>query len=257
MLFLVSAYTLNVLSPTLAGKFQVSTTIIKLIPLGLMAVVGKIYGLIYGITQENFMNKAIINETTLSNFPLFAAVCATAFAYEGWIIATSINAELKDAKRNLPKALIIGGVIVIITYITYFVGVAGGANNQDLIETGATIAFTNIFGNIFGNILNLFIAISCMGTCNGLTLGVSRGMYSLAIRNQGIQPNIFKQVDAHTKIPTNSAVIGLLFSAIWGFYFYCAQLSAAGSSWLGPFVFDSSELPIITIYGMYIPIFFM
>ena len=235
MVFLISAYTLNVLSPTLAGKFQVSTTIIKLIPLGLMAVVGTIYGLLHGITQQNFVTKATISETMMSQTPLFAAVCATAFAYEGWIIATSINAEWKDAKKNRPKALIIGGMIVIITYIIYYIGVAGGSNIQELIEKGATIAFTNIFGNIFGNILNLFVAISCMGTCNGLMLGVSRGMYSLAVRNKGIHPNIFKQVDQHTKMPVNSAVIGLLFSALWGLYFYCAELSASGTSWLGLF----------------------
>ena len=52
-----------------------------------------------------------IGRETTGN-PLFGAIVATAFAYEGWIIATSINAELKDAKRNLPIALIAGGIIV-------------------------------------------------------------------------------------------------------------------------------------------------
>lgn len=33
---------------------------------------------------------------------LFVGVVAFAFAYEGWITATSINAELKNARRNLP-----------------------------------------------------------------------------------------------------------------------------------------------------------
>lgn len=91
---------------------------------------------------------------------LFAAVCATSFAYEGWIIATTINSELKDSKRNLPKALTVGGIIVIATYLLYYIGVTGGASNAELIEKGATVAFTNIFGNVIGNILNLFIAIS-------------------------------------------------------------------------------------------------
>lgn len=29
------------------------------------------------------------------------------------------------------------------------------------------------------------------------------------------------------------------------------------TSWFGPFSFDSSELPIVTLYAMYIPIFIM
>jgi APA family basic amino acid/polyamine antiporter len=45
-----------------------------------------------------------------------------------------------------------------------------------------------------------------------------------------------------------------LLCAFWLLYFYGANLTA---SWFGPFVFDTSELPIITLYGAYIPIFFM
>ena len=46
---------------------------------------------------------------------------------------------------------------------------------------------------------------------------------------------------------------GLLLSAVWLVYFFGANL--APSSWFGPVTFDSSELPVITIYAMYIPIF--
>ena len=45
VLFMAGAYVLNALSPKLAGKFQTSTTVIKLIPLLLMGVIGIIYGL--------------------------------------------------------------------------------------------------------------------------------------------------------------------------------------------------------------------
>ena len=222
-----------------------------------MAVVGLIYGLVNGMTEQNFTNMASVAGNAVSANPLLTAVCATAFAYEGWIIATAINAELKNAKKNLPRALVIGGFVVVGTYIAYYVGVAGGATNQELIDFGATIAFTNIFGNVFGNILNLFIAISCIGTMNGLMLGCCRGLYSLAARQQGPKPHIFKQIDSATNMPNNASVIGLLFCAIWGVYFYFSQLSASPASWLGPFVFDNSELPIITTYLLYIPIFVM
>ena len=50
-------------------------------------------------------------------------------------------AELKDAKRNLPKALIIGGIIIIVTYIAYYIGVAGGVSVDTLRAEGATVAF--------------------------------------------------------------------------------------------------------------------
>lgn len=249
LFYLCLCYGMNALSPKLAGKFQTSTTVIKLIPLALMAVGGLIVGLVSGQLQTNFVTVAPNIE--VSGNPLFASVCATAFAYEGWIIATSINAEIKDSKKNLPKALIIGGITIIAVYLFYYIGVAGGASNADLISKGATVAFTNIFGGFLGNILNLFIAISCLGTTNGLMLGCTRCMYSLADRGEGPAPEIFGQVDKKTNMPNNSAIFALMVTAAWFLYFYLTNLAG---TWTGPFVFDSSELPIITIYLMYIPI---
>ena len=250
LFYLCFAFTLNALSPKLAGKFQTSTTVIKLIPLALMAVVGLIYGLSTGMLQQNITQNAQI--ATVPEAPLFAAVCATAFAYEGWIIATSINSELKDSKKNLPKALIIGGIIIVATYLFYYIGVAGGATNQELVDRGATVAFSNIFGGVLGNILKLFIAISCLGTTNGIMLACCRGMYSLAARGRGPKPEVFNEIDNKTNMCNNSAIVALMITAAWFLYFYFSNLAC---TWTGPFVFDSSELPIITIYFMYLPIF--
>lgn len=259
LLFMAFSYSINALSPKLAGKFQTTTTVIKLIPLGLMAVVGIAYGLINGTLANNFVT--VVEVEGVSSNPMFAAVCSTAFAYEGWIIATSINSELKDSKKNLPKALVLGGIIIVAVYIFYYVGVAGGATNAQLINDGAQVAFTNIFGNAFGNILNLCIAISCFGTLNGLMLGLSRGMYSMAARGRGPAPKVFGKVDENVDMPANSCVMAMVLAAAWMAYFYFANLwsfpvgeetvSLAGK----PFAFDCTELPIITIYMMYLPIF--
>ncbi len=249
LVYLCMTYGVNAISPKLAGKLQTSTTVIKMIPLALMAVVGLIYGLVTGMLQQNFVTDAQV--ASISEAPLFAAVCSTAFAYEGWIIATSINAEIKDSKKNLPKALIIGGIVIVAVYLFYYIGVAGGATNQQLIDNGATVAFTNIFGNVLGNILNLFIVISCLGTTNGLMLGCTRCMYSLAARGEGPAPDTFGQVDKKTNMPGNSAIFALMITAVWFLYFYLSNLA---QTWTGPFVFVSTELPIITIYLMYLPI---
>jgi APA family basic amino acid/polyamine antiporter len=54
-------------------------------------------------------------------------------------------------------------------------------------------------------------------------------------------------------MPTNSAVFGLFISMVWLVYFFGANLVA--EPWFGFFSFDSSELPIVTLYAMYLPIF--
>ncbi|MEL7608803.1 MAG: APC family permease [Bacillota bacterium] len=251
--FLVASYALNSLSPVLAGKFQISATVIKLVPLLLMAIFGTIAGLTSGMTAENFTNA--VTAGAVAKNPLLTAVVATAFAYEGWIIATSINAELHDSKRNLPRALIIGTAIIMAVYILYYVGLAGVVPNSTMMEsgeTGAKLAFETVFSKLGGTLLFVFIVISCLGTLNGLMLGCTRAMYSLAARNIGPKPEVFRQVDASTNMPANSSILGLLLCAFWLLYFFGAQLTAP---WFGPFSFDTSELPIVTLYAAYIPIF--
>ncbi len=250
---LVAIFALNSLAPKLAGKFQISATFIKLIPLFLMAIVGTVKGLSNGLLIENFTT--VVNEDISTASGLFKAVVATAFAYEGWICATSINAELKDAKKNLPKALVMGTLIIVAVYITYYIGLAGGIENAVIMqggEAGAKIAFSAVFSNFAGTLLFVFVVISCLGTLNGLTLGCSRAFYAIAARNDGPKPEILKQIDPATNMPGNSAMAGLLVSAFWLLFFYGSQL---GEPWFGPFSFDSSELPIITTYAMYLPIF--
>ncbi|MFV0497526.1 MAG: APC family permease [Candidatus Fimivivens sp.] len=252
MFFLVAAFTMNALSPLLAGKFQVSTTIIKLIPLALMAVVGTIVGLNNGMTIQNFTT--VVTPVSTGN-ALFTAVVATSFAYEGWIIATTINAELKDSKKNLPLALVFGTLIVATVYICYYIGLAGGVSNEIMMaggETGAKLAFQAVFSNVGAGALFIIIVISCLGTLNGLMMGCTRGFYALAARGEGPAPKMFKHIDPTSNMPTNSSIMGLFFAAFWLMYFYGANLTVP---WFGPFCFDTSELPIVTLYAAYIPIF--
>ena len=252
--FMCASYAVNALSPVLAGKFQVGATVIKVIPLILMGVVGLIVGLTNGLTVQNFTT--VVDPTKSTAAALLGAVVATAFAYEGWIIATSINAELKDAKKNLPRALVIGTVAVVIIYILYYIGLTGGVANDVMMkggQDGAKIAFETVFTKVGGTALFVFVIISCLGTLNGLMLGNVRGMYSLAVRDEGPRPDMFKQVDSVTNMPTNSSIFGLFLCGFWLLYFFGANL--VETPWFGKFSFDTSELPIVTIYAMYIPIF--
>ena len=250
--FLVASYALNALSPILAGKFQVTATVVKLVPLALMAVVGTVYGLGNGMIARNFTTVVTEVDTTVA---LFTAVVATSFAYEGWIIATSINAELKDSKRNLPIALVAGTFGVMLVYILYYVGLAGAVTNETLMaggQEGARLAFETVFSSLGGTLVFVFVIISCLGTLNGLMLGCTRGIYSIAARGEGPAVRMFSQIDPISNMPTNSAIFGLLLSAVWLVYFYGANLT---DPWFGFFCFDPSELPIVTLYAMYLPIF--
>lgn len=252
--FMVVTYLMNALAPKLAGKFQISTTIIKLIPLLLMAVVGTIVGLSNGQINYNFAN--VVDPSVAPLAGLFGGVVSLSFAFEGWICATSIGSELKDSKRNLPKALLIGTVIVAVVYVVYYIGLSGAIDSATLManaQSGAKSAFMNVFGQVGGIAIFAFVSISCWGTCNGLMMAVTRGMYDLAADGENEKLAMFRNIDPTTNMPTNSTVFGIFVSGLWLVYFYGANLTAG---WFGPFCFDSSELPIITLYALYIPIYF-
>lgn len=251
--YLIISFAINSLAPIIAGKVQVATTVIKLIPLIGMAVIGTIVGLHNGIMIQNFT-------TTVTDMPtgqaLFSAIIDTIFAYEGWIIITTIHSELKDAKKNFPKALLIGTVITVAVYVLYYIGIAGSMTNQEMMESGqqgALIAFSRIFSSLGGPILMVFVLISCLGTLNGLMFGCSRGIYAMAARDMGPARQTFKLVDPTTNMATNSSIFGLMMCAFWFLYYYFANFNL--DPFFQYFTFDITALPIITIYALYIPIF--
>lgn len=249
--YLCISYVVNALSPKLSGKLQVSMTIIKLIPLILMAIVGTIAGLSNGILFENF--KTVAQTGMGRGSALLSSVVATSFAYDGWIVATSINSELRDSKRNLPLALLFGTIIVLAIYILYYVGLAGAVPNAVIMsegENGVKVAFSKLFSTAGGTILSVLVVISCLGTLNGLMVASTRGMYAISARNLGPHPKALASVDSNTDMPSSSTVVGLGLCAFWLLYFF-----GFAHNWLGKFGFDISEIPIVSLYAMYIPIF--
>jgi APA family basic amino acid/polyamine antiporter len=121
-------------------------------------------------------------------------------------------------------------------------------------QAGARNAFAQVFGKVMGTGIFVFVIISCLGTLNGLMMGTTRNLYGLSSRSRGPAPRLFGQVDRATNMPPSSSVFGLLVCAAWLLFFYCAQLSPIGAK-MGIFAFDPTELPIVTLYPMYIPIF--
>jgi len=247
--YLIAVYVMNVLANKLTQKFLVSATIIKLIPLILMAIVGTIVGLVNGNTAANIGN--VVIEGSSAN-PFFLALVATAFAYDGWWVVSSLNSEIKNSKKVLPFAMVVGGIIIIVVYALYFVGIFSSSPLADLVreDAGVRSAFRGIFGGVGGTLLLVFIVVSCLGTLNGVMMASQRSMYSLSMRNRGPNPKLFVQVDKVTNNPHNSSAIGLLMAAV--------ILVLVGGNGLGWFAGRNINIPVLSsvfFWLMLIPIF--
>lgn len=251
--YVIAICLFNLIAPKIAGYFQVSTTIIKLIPLIIMAIFGIFYGLFFndGMLLENFTS----GSTLTGGGGFMAALCGTCFAYEGWICATTISKELKDPKKTLPRALIIGTLIVLAIYITYYIGLAGTYNNSDFVANGSEqvkLAFSKIFGGVGGTVLYVFVVISCIGTLNGLAMGAMRNFKSIADTDNGPKPELFKSLNKFN-INTASSLIGAGLSIFWlGVWLFVLYKGLYTDAW---WAMDISELVIIFVYIAYIPIY--
>jgi len=244
------AAALNYFSPKLSGTFQVSTTVIKLVPLVVISVMGIFLGLRNGVTVENFKVATTALDQGSQGFG--KAVLATAFAYEGWVVATTINNEIIDAKVNLKKALIYGSLFIFVIYVTYFLGIVGILPVSEVISEGngaINRAANVVFGSFGATLLTIVVIISCLGTLNGCMIGSTRGLYGLAVRNRGPKPELFSRLNPKTLISNASAVFAFVLIG-----FYLVVWYGSFNGWWGQFL-DISELPITLIYGIYIVIY--
>ena len=240
-IILVLFYVINILSVKLGGYFQNASTIIKLIPLIFIAILGIILGDTSHVT---------IAETFSSNsFTWISAIVPIAFAYDGWIVATSISHEIKNPKKNLPIALIVAPITILLIYIIYFIGISIYVGPEKVIALGdahVSYAAHKLLGNFGGKIILTFVTISVLGTLNGLILGSIRMPYSLAIRNMLPKSNKFNTINEKFGISVNSALLGIFASGFLIFVHYITQkYNMMPNS-------DVSEISVIFSYFTYI-----
>lgn len=253
-MYLALVYAMTVLAPKIAGYFQISTTIIKMIPILLIGIVGIFVGMKNGFQATDLVT--VMDDPVVRNVSIYGAIFQTAFAYAGWDAVAAINSEIKNSRRNLPIALTFGSILIIIIYVLYFLGVAGGGNSDALIADGTAgteAAVSSMFGSFASSLLLVFIVISCLGTTNGHTMATNRHMYSLATRGIGPFPKLFANVDPTTNTPTNGATLSLCLAFVWLFVHYMST-----QPWMGDYYYIGID--DITVFGfsaICVPLFFM
>lgn len=248
---LILMVVLNYLSPMLAAKFQISVTIIKLIPIFIIAIVGLFSAFI--VSDGGIIN-ALTTPAKGYAINFGEAIKKTAFAYEGWVCATVINAELKDSKKNLPKALTFGTIAVLIFYIIYYVSLSAFLGNEQTIIQDAKapiVVFQNIMGKIGSSIFTAFIMISCLGTVNGVALSCCRGMYTMSCRGQGPNPVKFSKLSKNQSVSLLSCLYGLGCMILMLIIWYLAMHQISIFKYLG----SMDEIVCAMIYSAYITMY--
>ena len=174
---LIVVTAVNILRVRAAEIFTNIFTGLKL--LGVAAVI--IIGILWGKARADLFHA----ETTASTGSLMAAfglaLIGVLWSYGGWQHATFVAGEARDAKRTIPRAMIIGALVVAMVYL--FTNVAYlFMLPVDVIAASNSLAADAISTILpFGGILiALLIAISTFGTLGIYTLSAPRIYYAMS-----------------------------------------------------------------------------
>ncbi|MBE6053743.1 MAG: APC family permease [Clostridium sartagoforme] len=242
---MVVFYILNVLSAKLGGYFQNASTVIKIIPLILIAFAGIFFG------NPSYIQVGDVVHMKSASW--LAAIAPIAFSFDGWIIATSIGHEIKDSKKNLPKALVMAPLFILLIYVLYFAGISIYIGPEKIMALGdahVDLVANMIFGAWGAKIILTFVVISILGTVNGLIMGHIRLPYSLAIRGMFPKSKTVKVVNESLGMPIFSAVVAFIISIIClTLHFITVKYNLLPNG-------DISEISITVNYMLYILIYF-
>jgi basic amino acid/polyamine antiporter, APA family len=107
---------------------------------------------------------------------------AVFFAYDGWVYITWVAGEVKDPRRNVPLAMVLGvlavGAIYLAMNMTYVYAMP--LNEIAEYETIAHAAATRLFSPAAALWLSAMIAISCFSAAAACTLSGSRVYLAMA-----------------------------------------------------------------------------
>lgn len=239
----------NTMSAKIGGYLQVSSTIIKLIPLIGIAIAGVVFGDPGTILSES---SAQLGANPLLLTGAIAAIAPIAFSFDGWIISTSISNEIKNSKRNLPIALTLSPLFILAAYVLYFVGVSALLGPQKIIELGDNYLYeaaNMLLGPVGAKIVLTFVVVSVLGTLNGLILGTIRLPYSLALRNMFPMSDKLRNINPKSNISKNSAIVALIIAMAWYIvHYFTMKFNLLPGS-------DVSEIAIITNYLCFIALY--
>jgi APA family basic amino acid/polyamine antiporter len=195
-LFLFGLTAVNIFGVRAAGRLNDVLTFIKLSPLLVLVVVG---------AGSFVLNPGFISNYTPLTTPgafgnIGTSIVLIFWAYVGFEMGTLPADEVKDPRRTIPRAILVGMAIVALFYVSTNFIIFGAVSSAKLAQTAVPLvavgaALLGVFGAAMMSVGALF---SVSGSDESGILGTARLSYALSI--DGLFPRAFAKV--HKKYGT-------------------------------------------------------
>jgi amino acid transporter len=144
--------------------------------LGLLAIVG-----VAAMSPQ----RAPVTES-FGPLPVSLAMIFVLFTYGGWNEMAYVAAEVKNPRRNIVRALVLGSTAVTVLYLLvngaflYTLGYAGLATSKAV----ATDCVSTVLPRIGGSLISALVCISALGALNGLIFTGARISYAVGAEHR-------------------------------------------------------------------------
>jgi len=140
------------------------------------------------------------------------ALIAVFWAYDGWVYITWVSGEVKEPRRNVPLAMVLGVIVVGVIYMTMNMTYVYALPLSEVAkhETIAHAAATALFSPAAALWLSALIAVSCFGAMASCTLSGARVYFAMA------RDGAFFQKMAQVHPQWRTPAFSLIGQGIWG-----------------------------------------
>jgi basic amino acid/polyamine antiporter, APA family len=168
----------NIVGVRLGALFAGISTIAKFGALALLVLASFLMGGSVGASFDNFSSTGAAVDAGVFGLALISVM----WAYDGFADLTFASGEVKDPQRNLPRAIIIGTVLIIGIYLTanaayLYVNPIGVMAKSRLISADTMGA---LFGQIGVSFVSVIVMISTFGSLMGSMLASPRIFFAMA-----------------------------------------------------------------------------
>jgi basic amino acid/polyamine antiporter, APA family len=200
-------------STRMGGDIQVIFTALKVV--AIIFIVGGLLTTSKGSVSNLFSDSSLVQPTGIALMGAFVAALSGAFwGYDGWNNITFVAGEIKDPQQNIPRSLLLGITVCIITYalinIAYlYVLPIDVVANASLVAADAAAV---VFGGIGAGLIAVMVIISTFGTTNGNILATARVSYAMAL-----EKNFFESIGkVHPRFntPSNALILHAIYTSL-------------------------------------------
>ncbi|NBP65255.1 MAG: amino acid permease [Bacteroidetes bacterium] len=206
--FILLLFALNLLGLRTSATVQNILIGIKL--LMLFAIISALWVVAPALNIVNMQTEA---SGFFQSFGL--ALIAVSFTYGGYQQTINFGGEVRDNQRILPRAIILGVLIIITLYILANMAYVHVIGFEELSKAKfiAAMVMEKLFGNTAALIVSCIIVISVFGYINVSLLSNPRVISRMSM--DGVLPKIFSQSDEEKKVSV------LALSAFTGLSLFC------------------------------------